>query len=544
MASSLGALVATLSIAAFEFRFDVSMGTRASPLALKQAEAVAAMLTLTAPGTLTRLVPLEAEGDRHLGEPLSKVSFTGDLDAKVLDGELDLAVHSLKDIPPQNRWTAGLTIACHLPRESPLDALVGASSLEELPAGARVGTASVRRQAQLRAARPDLTLVSVRGSVEERLAQLDGGAVDALVMAKAGLVRLGVQGRQVCELPPEVMLPGAGQGVVCAVCRADGDALRLLRAADDCETHVAAAAERALLDAVDAAWAGRGRPPLGTLMSRGGATGGADGDWTLRGSLARPDGKGVVRVERSAPLSISVADAAALGLKAGNELLQVAAGVRGTERSGPAATAPLAARRRSIPRASLTLMVTGTSGAADGAADGAETRLVRAIQAQAASGQPWSPGLVAGMQGELAQLGLGAEELRDAAVAYLPPSGLESWGRWSQSDEEISLELCVGASTRAADVRVECLVGFLDVRCKDEPLLSGRLALEVRATELDWALDEAVDGERVLCVVLPTRPRAAQAGGDRQRSSIFTSLRVSGEEIAVPGLVAGAVDGS
>jgi hypothetical protein len=166
--------------------------------------------------------------------------------------------------------------------------------------------------------------------------------------------------------------------------------------------------------------------------------------------------------------------------------------------------------------------------------DGVEERLVKEIQAQKASGAEWSPELVAGMQKDLERLGLDPTELR-AAVLAPPSQGRESWGRWSMSTNEICFELCVGASTRAADILVECLVGFLDVRCKDEPLLSGRLALQVRATELDWTLDEAADGERALCIVLPKRQGAEVSGG---ADSIFSSLRVCGEQCTVPGLVA------
>lgn len=313
-----------LLAAGFEFRFDLKIGTRPSPLAIAQAELVAASLSLAAPGTTTSLVPLKIEADEKLQEPLAKVDFTSDLDSAVLRGEVDLAVHSLKDLPPKNRWSQGLTIACHLPRASPLDVIVGVPSLCALRPGGRVGTASVRRQAQLKAARPDLTVVQVRGTVGSRLAMLDSGDVDALVLAKAGLERLGgVEGREVCELPSDVMLPGAGQGVVCAVCREDGDALRLLRAADDPDAHVAAAAECALLDVVDAASKGQGRPPLGVLMAREMDTSGAP-IWKLRGLVAAADGSRVTRVERSAPALCGVSEAAVLGKEAGDALLAAA----------------------------------------------------------------------------------------------------------------------------------------------------------------------------------------------------------------------------
>ena len=314
----------------FEFRFDVSIGTRPSPLALAQAEMVAASLTIRAPGTMTRIVPREIDADAQLGAPLAEVDFTSDLDSAVMCGELDLAVHSLKDIPPKNRWTAGLAIACHLPRASPLDVIVGADSLDALPAGARVGTASVRRQAQLLAARPDLSVIQVRGTVGARLAQLDAGDVDALVLARAGLERLpsAMEGRLASTLPPETMLPGAGQGIVCAVCREDGDARRLLGMADDAEARVAAAAERTVLDVVDAASTGKGRPPLGVLMTRepvaggGGGAGGSVGGWKLRAMLCSAGGLRVVRAEGSAPAACGPEEAEALGRRVGDALLR------------------------------------------------------------------------------------------------------------------------------------------------------------------------------------------------------------------------------
>lgn len=309
--------------ASFEFRFDVRIGTRPSPLALAQADLVAARLFIAAPGTLTSIVPLESKADQSLEKPMAQVDFTSELDAGVIDRRLDLAVHSLKDLPPEHRWTEHLTVACHLQRASPNDVIVGVPSLDALPQGARVGTASVRRRAQLSACRPDLEIVNVRGTVAARLARLDDGDVDALVLARAGLDRLAVEGLTVCELPPDVMLPGPGQGIVCAVCRRDGDALRLLRAADDADAHVAAAAERAVLNVLDEASSGMdGRPPIGALMARDGE---GRSTWTLRALLAARDGSSVVHVTRVAPCECSVADAVALGRAAGEELLSSAA---------------------------------------------------------------------------------------------------------------------------------------------------------------------------------------------------------------------------
>lgn len=316
-----GVLLWTSVAAAFEFRFDVTLVTRPSSLAKAQAELVAASLMIATPGTTTSIVPLTTDGDidqRH-DVPLAKagIDFTSVIDAAVIEGTFDIGVHSLKDVPPQHRWMPSLTIGCHLPRVCPLDVIVGATTLDELGPGARVGTASIRRQAQLKAARPDLTVVNVRGDVLSRLAQLEAGDVDALVLAKAGIERLGIEHRVMAsELPPEVMLPGVGQGIICAVCRGNGDVLRLLRSANDRDAHVAAAAERAFLDVLDATSPWSGRPPLGALMAR------VEGGWRLNGLLARPDGTRVIRVERSAPVACSVAEAEALGRDAAEELTE------------------------------------------------------------------------------------------------------------------------------------------------------------------------------------------------------------------------------
>lgn len=302
----------------------VRVGTRPSPLAVAQASAFVDSLRRADSHTTAELVVLDSTAEAtspRADVPLARanVSFTGVLDAAVADGVCDCAVHSLKDVPPEQRWCGGAQrIAWHSPRhESPLDVLVGAGSLAQLPAGARVGSSSLRRQAQLRALRPDLHLVNIRGNVAARLAALDGGEVDALVLARAGLARLGLDDRCDCVLGADEVLPAAGQGIVGAACRADDDAtLALLRSADDGAARVAAAAERAVLGTVDglAPWAGR--PPVAALMAPAG-----DG-WVLDALVARPDGSSVLRARRQAPAGCGEEEAAALGRAAGEELLR------------------------------------------------------------------------------------------------------------------------------------------------------------------------------------------------------------------------------
>ena len=173
-------------------------------------------------------------------------------------------------------------------------------------------------------------------------------------------------------------------------------------------------------------------------------------------------------------------------------------------------------------------------------AEDPEAQLIKDILAQKASGAEWSPNMVAGMEAELSRLyseAPASEVTEPPPPAVLPCQGSAAWGTWEQSSDAITFEISVDAATRSADVRCECLVGFLDVRCNDEPLLSGRLALEVMATELTWALED-IDDSRVLIVELPRRKRGNIAGGFTDEP-IFESVRIGGEECAMPGAVPG-----
>jgi hydroxymethylbilane synthase len=230
---------------------NLRIGTRKSPLALWQAEHVRARLEALHPGLTVELVKMTTEGDKILDAPLAKVGgkglFVKELEQALFDRRADIAVHSLKDV------TVLLPEGLHIPvigeREDPRDALVSNhfDSLAALPSGARVGTSSLRRQCQLRALFPQIEVVNLRGNVNSRLAKLDAGEFDAIILAAAGLKRLGFEERIRTELAPEVLLPAVGQGAICIECRADdSDVNRLIAPLHHAPTATRVAAERAL----------------------------------------------------------------------------------------------------------------------------------------------------------------------------------------------------------------------------------------------------------------------------------------------------------
>lgn len=229
----------------------LNIATRRSPLALWQAEHVAALLRAADPALSVTLVPMSTEGDRRLGAPLAAIGgkglFVKELEQAMLHGTAHLAVHSMKDVPAV--LPDGFTIAAILQRADPRDALVatGNRTLAQLPPGARVGTSSARRAGQLRAVRGDLVFVPVRGNVGTRLARLDAGDVDALVLALSGLERLGLADRVSQILDVDVSLPAGGQGALGLECRSD-DAALIARCADlgDATTTRCVLAERAV----------------------------------------------------------------------------------------------------------------------------------------------------------------------------------------------------------------------------------------------------------------------------------------------------------
>jgi hydroxymethylbilane synthase len=262
----------------------VRLGTRGSALARAQARAVAAAL-----GDGIEIVEVRTGGDT--GAPVGdKSRWVDGLERALLDGEIDLAVHSAKDVPAE--LSDGLELLGVPPREDPRDALVGAASLSSLPPRARVGTTSLRRRAALLAARDDLAVVDLRGNVDTRLRKLDAGEVDALVLALAGLRRLGRDDAATAVLDPAVMLPAAGQGALALEGRADdGDAYAASAAISDVDATVCVVAERALTAALEATC----HTPVGALASTDGK------ELRLRAFAALPDGSEWVRDELAGP---------------------------------------------------------------------------------------------------------------------------------------------------------------------------------------------------------------------------------------------------
>ncbi len=230
----------------------LKIGTRQSKLALWQSLHVADRLKKSHPELEIELVKIVTKGDKVLDAPLAKIGgkglFTKELERALLDGSIDIAVHSLKDLPTV--LPAGLIIGAVTQRAETKDALVSEkyASLKALPFGAKVGTSSLRRRAQLLALRPDLNVVDVRGNVDTRLQKVSDGHLDALILAAAGLQRLGYEKKIKEILPYDLMLPAVGQGALAAECRAaDEETLELLAALHDEKTALATAAERAFL---------------------------------------------------------------------------------------------------------------------------------------------------------------------------------------------------------------------------------------------------------------------------------------------------------
>ncbi|RDS81565.1 hydroxymethylbilane synthase [Dyella monticola] len=227
------------------------IATRKSALALWQAEHVAGLLRAAHPGLRVELVPLTTRGDEILDKPLATIGgkglFLKELEVAMLEGRADLAVHSLKDVPAQ--LEPGFALPAILPRADAADAFVSNdySDLMALPHGSRVGTSSLRRQAQLRAVRPDLELLDLRGNVGTRLQKLDAGHYDAIILARAGLERLGLHARIRSLLSAPDWLPAPGQAAIAIEARSDRtDVLDALGVLDDTDTRVAVTAERAM----------------------------------------------------------------------------------------------------------------------------------------------------------------------------------------------------------------------------------------------------------------------------------------------------------
>jgi len=272
----------------------LKLGTRASPLAIAQAEEARDRLCAAHPGLVVELVPVTASGDKVLDRPLAEIGgkalWTKELDAWLLSGEIDFAVHSLKDV--ETIRPAEIAIAAILPREDVRDVLLGAESLAALPPGSRIGTSAPRRAAQALHLRPDCTVVGFRGNVQTRLAKLAAGEADATLLAMAGLNRLG---RDIgTPLDPELWLPAPGQGAIAIECRADNTRVRtLLAAIDHPASREEVFAERALL----AALGGNCHSPVAVH------TRAENGNLTMRAALLSPDGAERVEAELTFALS-------------------------------------------------------------------------------------------------------------------------------------------------------------------------------------------------------------------------------------------------
>jgi hydroxymethylbilane synthase len=280
------------------------IATRRSKLALWQAEHVAALLRAAHPDTPVELVPMSTQGDRVQDRALAEVGgkglFVKELEVAMRDGRADIAVHSMKDVPSE--LPAGFCIAAALPRANPHDAFISLRypSFAELPPGARVGTSSPRRQAQLRHARADLVLELLRGNVDTRLRRLEEGTLDAILLACAGLERLGLGERITEALGLDLSLPAVGQGVIGIECREDDSrSRRLLAALHHEESFVRLVAERAFAQTLG----GSCHSPIAAHASL------AAGTITLHGFVGAPDGTEVYRDHVSGPAT----EAAALG---------------------------------------------------------------------------------------------------------------------------------------------------------------------------------------------------------------------------------------
>ena len=299
------------------------LGTRGSPLALAQAREIAARFAAAHPAlAAVETVVISTSGDAILDRTLADVGgkglFTKEIDEALLDGRIDLAVHSSKDLP--TALPEGIVVAAVPERADPRDAFISlkAARLRDLPAGALVGTASLRRAAQVLGRRPDIKVTPLRGNVQTRLRRLEEGVVDATLLGAAGLVRLGLLARATALLEPDEMLPAVGQGAIAVACRAnDGPMRERLAAIDHVPSHLALRAERAYLAVLD----GSCRTPIaGFAVLR-------DADFDMRGLVASPDGARVAAAGASGPSG----DPEGLGRSLAHELRERSALWRGRD---------------------------------------------------------------------------------------------------------------------------------------------------------------------------------------------------------------------
>jgi hydroxymethylbilane synthase len=290
----------------------IRIATRRSPLALWQAEHVAERLERTFPGCRTELVKMTTQGDKILDAPLAKIGgkglFVKELEQGMLEGSADIAVHSMKDVPVE--FPDGLHLAAILTREDPRDAFVSNryATLHDLPANARIGTSSLRRQCQIKGLYPDAEILSLRGNVNTRLSKLDAGEFDAVILASAGLKRLGMGDRITECLDTGVSLPASGQGAIGIECRSgDTEINAMLSVLHDSETGLCVTAERAM----NARLNGGCQVPIAGFAQVQGE------QLFMRGLVGSPDGSVIYRAERKGGLD----SAEAIGTMVAEDLL-------------------------------------------------------------------------------------------------------------------------------------------------------------------------------------------------------------------------------
>ena len=294
---------------------SLRIGTRGSPLALTQANLVAGALATAHPqAPAADIVPIVTTGDRITDRPLADIGgkglFAKEIEAALLAGAIDCAVHSAKDL--ETRLPDGLTIAAVLPRGDPRDALICPESrtLSGIPRGARFGTTSARRKALVQALRPDLRIEPIRGNIGTRLGKVANGEFDAILLAMAGLIRAGCAG-DAAPLAVEEFLPSAGQGTVAVQCRSDDAAVRArLAPIDHAQTMAALRAERAVLAVLD----GSCRTPIAAHAEI------QAGRMTVRGLVADPDGGSIWQHRETGPMAELAGDPVALGREVGQAL--------------------------------------------------------------------------------------------------------------------------------------------------------------------------------------------------------------------------------
>lgn len=293
------------------FPNKIRIATRESLLALWQAEHVAKRLKALAPQTDIELIKIKTKGDKFLNTALTKIGgkglFIKELEVAMIEGEADLAVHSMKDVGVS--FPDGFTLAAILQRENPFDAFVSNhyAKLTDLPQGAKVGTCSLRRRMQLHALRPDLDLIDLRGNIHTRLRKLDEGQYDAIILACAGLIRMEMPERITEQLAPTLSLPAIGQGAIGVECREDSALLPLIAKLNDADTALCVKTERIINQRLE----GNCQVPIAAY-----ATLEAD-NMHLEAKIGTPDGKQVL----SYAATENVSDAHALGEAAADALI-------------------------------------------------------------------------------------------------------------------------------------------------------------------------------------------------------------------------------